>query len=75
MALTNILKSVEMSAQSTTEVEGQDKVVLYMTGRKSTNSDPTFNYTIKDKDLYDDPAVKKQAKKDFSDFCDMVEEA
>ena len=75
MALTNILKSVSMSAQSSTEVDGQERTVLYMTGQKSTNTDPTFNYTIKDKDLYDDPAIKKQAKKDFSDFCDMVEDA
>lgn len=75
MALANVLKSVSMSAQSVTEVDGDEKIILYMTGQKSTNTDPTFNYTIKDKDLYDDPAIKKQAKKDFSDFCDMVEDA
>lgn len=71
----NVLKSISMSANSTTEIDGEEKIVLYMTGQKSTNTAPDFHFTIKDEELYSDKAIRKQAQKDFADFCDMVEDS
>jgi hypothetical protein len=75
MAISNLTKSVSMSANSVTEVDGEEKIVLFMTGQKSTNTVPDFHFSIKDEELYADTAIRKQAKKDFSDFCDMVEDS
>lgn len=72
MALTDVMKSISMSAQSTVEVDGEKKTVLYMSGDKSPNREPSVNFSIKDADLYADKNIRKQAQKDFAEFSDMV---